>query len=109
MTAVDKRDHYTRKHSEDVTEYSLMIARELGLDRVPVIATDRWAARALAGRAQPVPSAVDLDPGRHDLRLDHGHGEGLRVDGGEQLRLYPLGVDGEAVPVRRGVRSARAS
>jgi hypothetical protein len=25
------------------------IARELGLDRVPVIATDRWAARALAG------------------------------------------------------------
>jgi diguanylate cyclase (GGDEF)-like protein len=31
VTAVDKRDHYTRKHSEDVTEYSLMIARELGL------------------------------------------------------------------------------
>lgn len=25
------------------------IARELGVDRVPVIATDRWAARALAG------------------------------------------------------------
>src|SRR5947209_7807186 len=31
VTAVDKRDHYTRKHSEDVTEYCLMIARELGL------------------------------------------------------------------------------
>ncbi len=31
VTAVDKRDRYTRKHSEDVTEYSLMIAGELGL------------------------------------------------------------------------------
>jgi diguanylate cyclase (GGDEF)-like protein len=31
VTAVDKRDRYTRKHSEEVTEYSLMIARELGL------------------------------------------------------------------------------
>jgi diguanylate cyclase (GGDEF)-like protein len=30
VTAVDNRDRYTRKHSEDVTEYSLMIARELG-------------------------------------------------------------------------------
>jgi diguanylate cyclase (GGDEF)-like protein len=30
VTAVDKRDRYTRKHSEDVTEYSLMIAGELG-------------------------------------------------------------------------------
>jgi diguanylate cyclase (GGDEF)-like protein len=31
VTAVDKRDRYTRKHSEDVTEFSLMIAEELGL------------------------------------------------------------------------------
>jgi diguanylate cyclase (GGDEF)-like protein len=31
VTAVDKRDRYTRKHSEEVTDYSLMIARELGL------------------------------------------------------------------------------
>jgi diguanylate cyclase (GGDEF)-like protein len=31
VTAVDKRDRYTRKHSEEVTEYSLMIAQELGL------------------------------------------------------------------------------
>jgi diguanylate cyclase (GGDEF)-like protein len=30
VTAVDNRDRYTRKHSEDVCEYSLMIARELG-------------------------------------------------------------------------------
>jgi diguanylate cyclase (GGDEF)-like protein len=30
VTAVDNRDRYTRKHSEDVCEYSMMIARELG-------------------------------------------------------------------------------
>jgi diguanylate cyclase (GGDEF)-like protein len=33
VTAVDKRDHYTRRHSEDVTEYSLMIAEQLGLSQ----------------------------------------------------------------------------
>lgn len=33
VTAVDKRDHYTRRHSEDVTEYSLMIAQQLGLSQ----------------------------------------------------------------------------
>jgi diguanylate cyclase (GGDEF)-like protein len=32
VTAVDNKDRYTRKHSEDVMEYSLRIARELGLD-----------------------------------------------------------------------------
>jgi diguanylate cyclase (GGDEF)-like protein len=33
VTAVDRRDHYTRRHSEDVTEYSLMIAQQLGLSQ----------------------------------------------------------------------------
>ena len=31
VTAVDNKDRYTRKHSEDVMEYSLLIVRELGL------------------------------------------------------------------------------
>ena len=31
VTAVDNKDRYTRRHSEDVLRYSLMIARELGL------------------------------------------------------------------------------
>ncbi len=31
VTAVDNKDRYTRRHSEDVMAYSLMIARELGL------------------------------------------------------------------------------
>ena len=34
VTAVDNKDRYTRRHSEDVLDYSLMIARELGLDEV---------------------------------------------------------------------------
>ena len=32
VTAVDNKDRYTRKHSEDVMEYSLMIVREMGMD-----------------------------------------------------------------------------
>ncbi|WP_301002421.1 bifunctional diguanylate cyclase/phosphohydrolase [Capsulimonas corticalis] len=32
VTAVDNKDRYTRRHSEDVMTYSLQIARELGLD-----------------------------------------------------------------------------
>ena len=31
VTAVDNKDRYTRQHSEDVTEYALWIAEELGL------------------------------------------------------------------------------
>ncbi len=31
VTAVDNKDRYTHRHSEDVTEYSLWIAEELGL------------------------------------------------------------------------------
>ena len=31
ITAVDNKDRYTRKHSEDVTEYALWMAEELGL------------------------------------------------------------------------------
>ena len=32
VTAVDNKDRYTRKHSEDVMTYSLMIARAMGMD-----------------------------------------------------------------------------
>ncbi len=30
VTAVDHKDHYTRKHSEDATDYALMIAQAMG-------------------------------------------------------------------------------
>ena len=33
VTAVDNKDRYTRQHSEDVMDYSLMIARGLGDER----------------------------------------------------------------------------
>lgn len=33
VTAVDNKDRYTRKHSEDVTEYALWMAEELGLSQ----------------------------------------------------------------------------
>ena len=33
VTAVDNKDRYTRRHSEDVLTYSLHIAHQLGLDR----------------------------------------------------------------------------
>jgi diguanylate cyclase (GGDEF)-like protein/PAS domain S-box-containing protein/putative nucleotidyltransferase with HDIG domain len=32
VTAVDNKDRYTRRHSEDVMKYSVEVARELGLD-----------------------------------------------------------------------------
>jgi HD-GYP domain-containing protein (c-di-GMP phosphodiesterase class II) len=31
VTAVDNKDRYTRRHSEDIREKSLLIAREMGL------------------------------------------------------------------------------
>jgi diguanylate cyclase (GGDEF)-like protein/putative nucleotidyltransferase with HDIG domain len=33
VTAVDNKDRYTRRHSEDVTEYALWIAEEMGLSQ----------------------------------------------------------------------------
>ena len=32
VTAVDTKDRYTRKHSEDVMRYALQIARQMRLD-----------------------------------------------------------------------------
>ena len=32
VTAVDNKDRYTRRHSEDVTEYALLIADQIGMD-----------------------------------------------------------------------------
>ena len=31
VTAVDGKDHYTRKHSDDVSEQAVLLASELGL------------------------------------------------------------------------------
>jgi diguanylate cyclase (GGDEF)-like protein len=63
VTAVDKRDRYTRKHSEEVTEYSLLIAEELGLSE------DTKRTLRLAGLLHDlgkiaIPDAILRKPGR---------------------------------------------
>jgi len=63
VTAVDNKDRYTRKHSEDVMEYSLTIARELGLDDATL---DTIAVAALlhdVGKIG-VPDAILRKPGK---------------------------------------------
>ncbi len=63
VTAVDNKDRYTRRHSEDVLVYSLEIARALGLDEA---ARQTVAAAALlhdVGKIG-VPDAVLRKPGR---------------------------------------------
>jgi HD-GYP domain-containing protein (c-di-GMP phosphodiesterase class II) len=75
VTAVDKRDRYTRKHSEDVTDYSLMIAEELGLSE------DTTRTLRVAGLLHDlgkigIPDAILRKPGRltdeeHEVMKQH--------------------------------------
>jgi diguanylate cyclase (GGDEF)-like protein len=63
VTAVDKRDRYTRKHSEEVTDYSLVIAEELGLSE------DTKRTLRLAGLLHDlgkiaIPDAILRKPGK---------------------------------------------
>ena len=63
VTAVDNKDRYTRRHSEDVMAYSLTIARALGMDE----ATQRTVAVAAllhdVGKIG-VPDAILRKPGK---------------------------------------------
>ena len=119
VIAVDTKDRYTRRHSEDVMTYSLEIAQELGLDagtqhhvlmaallhdvgkigvpdavlRKPGLLTEEEFA---AVRQHPqmgaiIVSAVPGFEGTLDA-IRHHH---ERWDGGG----YPLGLAGEAVPL----------
>ena len=59
VTAVDNKDRYTRKHSEDVMRYSLLIARELGLDEAALQTSPSGrCCTTWARSASPTPSSA---------------------------------------------------
>ena len=62
VAAVDNKDRYTRRHSEDVMEYGLMIARELGLDEARQRAVAVSALLHDVGKIG-VPDAILRKPG----------------------------------------------
>ncbi|MEO7718278.1 MAG: diguanylate cyclase [Capsulimonas sp.] len=63
VAAVDNKDRYTRRHSEDVLEYSLMIARELGLSATEQHIVAVSALLHDVGKIG-VPDAILRKPGR---------------------------------------------
>ena len=63
VTAVDNKDRYTRKHSEDVMEYSLAIARELGIDEATRDTVSVAALLHDVGKIG-VPDAILRKPGK---------------------------------------------
>lgn len=118
VTAVDNKDAYTRRHSEDVTDFALWIAEELGLSQ----ATQRVVR--LAGLLHDVgkigvPEQILRKPGRltneeFDVMKQHSQ-FGAFIVGGvpgmEEIlpgvkshherydgRGYPDGLAGEAIP-----------
>ena len=62
VTAVDNKDRYTRKHSEDVLTYSVHIARRLGLDAKTQHAVEVAALLHDVGKIG-VPDAILRRPG----------------------------------------------
>lgn len=63
VTALDAKDRYTRRHSEDVMVYSLEIARELELDEAMLADVEMAALLHDVGKIG-VPDAVLRKPGR---------------------------------------------
>lgn len=119
VTAVDNKDRYTCRHSEDVLTYSLMIGRELGLDEaqqhtiaVAALLHDvgkvgvpdavlRKPGKLTAAEFEAVKQhpemgsiLVNAVPGLEDT-LDAVRHHHERWDGGG----YPLGLKGEQTPL----------
>ncbi|RYG85798.1 diguanylate cyclase, partial [bacterium] len=63
VSAVDNKDRYTRKHSEDVTEYALWIADEIGLSEEAKRMVRRAGLLHDVGKIG-VPDAILRKPGR---------------------------------------------
>jgi diguanylate cyclase (GGDEF)-like protein/putative nucleotidyltransferase with HDIG domain len=125
VTAVDNKDRYTRKHSEDVMKYSLAIARELGMDSAGMHTVAVAALLHDVGKIG-VPDAILRKPGKlteeefavvkqHpqmgavmvgavgglDDTLDAVRHHHERWDGGG----YPLGLHGAETPLIARVMS----
>ncbi|MCS7224353.1 MAG: HD domain-containing protein [Armatimonadetes bacterium] len=119
VSALDARDPYTRGHSERVTDYSVTIAQEMGLNRSDVERIRLSALLHDIGKVG-VPDAILLKDGRltdQEYEIIKQHPEiGYRVlrnmkrlgpylDGvryhHERLsgRGYPLGLMGDAIPL----------
>lgn len=75
VTAVDNKDRYTRRHSEDVTEFSLWIAEELGLSEETMRIIQIGGLLHDVGKIG-VPEAVLHKPGRlteEEFEVMKGH------------------------------------
>ncbi|MEO6908780.1 MAG: diguanylate cyclase [Abditibacteriaceae bacterium] len=70
ITAIDNKDHYTRKHSDEVAHYALLIAEELGYS------TESMRAVRISGLLHDVGKiAVPDDILRHPGKLSHADWE----------------------------------
>lgn len=63
VSAVDNKDRYTRKHSEDVTEYALWIAEEIGMSEDAMRAVRRAGLLHDVGKIG-VPDSILRKPGK---------------------------------------------
>ncbi len=119
VIAIDNKDHYTRRHSEEVTEYALWIAEEMGLSE------DQTHILRLAGLVHDVgkigiPDEVLLKPdalsaAEYEMMKQHavlGAVMLAALPGMEQVALivrhhherwdgkgYPDGIAGEQIPL----------
>jgi diguanylate cyclase (GGDEF)-like protein len=118
VTAVDNKDHYTRRHSEDVTEYAIWIAEELGLSEETMRVVSMSGLLHDVGKIG-VPETILRKPGRltaEEFHIMKQHPEfGSFIVGGvpgldsilEGVRShherwdgkgYPDGLAAEAIP-----------
>lgn len=119
LNAIDSRDRYTRRHSEDVARYALFLARELGLDAGFCAALHHAAILHDVGKIA-VPDDIlrkpaALTPAETDIMRQHPVLGGtlvrdlsaaeLVVDGVRHHHEwwdgtgYPDGLEGDAVPL----------
>jgi diguanylate cyclase (GGDEF)-like protein len=119
VTAVDNKDRYTRRHSEDVTEYALWIAEELRLPQATMRVIHVGGLLHDVGKIG-VPDEILRKPGRlsaeeWEVMKRHPHLGALIVGGVPDMAAildavryhherwdghgYPEGLAGEAIPL----------